>query len=75
MARGDEQFVEFAQACSARLLHAAYLLTGDPSDAEDLTQTTLAKVFVVWHRVRTYDRPDAYARLAQEEAELLNETP
>jgi hypothetical protein len=45
MARGDEEFVEFAQASSARLQRAAYLLTGDrpeqraPRDvADDVTR-------------------------------------
>jgi RNA polymerase sigma-70 factor (sigma-E family) len=58
MARGDEEFVEFAQASSARLLHAAYLLTGDRHLAEDAAQTALLRTYVAWSRVR---RQDAYA--------------
>jgi RNA polymerase sigma-70 factor (sigma-E family) len=58
MARGDEDFVEFARASSARLQHAAYLLTGDRHDAEDAVQSALAKTYAAWSRVR---RNDAYA--------------
>jgi RNA polymerase sigma-70 factor (sigma-E family) len=58
MSGGDAQFVEFAQASSRRLLHAAYLLTGDVHHAEDAVQTALARTFAAWSRVR---REDAYA--------------
>ncbi|MFC0111069.1 SigE family RNA polymerase sigma factor [Kibdelosporangium aridum] len=58
MAAGDEQFVEFVNASSARLLHAAYLLTGDRHQAEDAVQTALAKTYAAWSRVR---HDDAYA--------------
>lgn len=44
------------------LLRFAYLLTGDYGEAEDLTQTGLARTFRVWGRVDTLDRPDAYVR-------------
>jgi RNA polymerase sigma-70 factor (sigma-E family) len=58
MARGDEEFVEFARASSARLQHAAYLLTGDRHDAEDAVQSALARTYAAWQRVR---KNDAYA--------------
>jgi RNA polymerase sigma-70 factor (sigma-E family) len=38
------------------------LLCGDPHLAEDLTQTTYAKVFVHWRRVARADDPVAYTR-------------
>jgi len=57
-ARADREFVEFAQASSARLLHAAYLLTGDRHGAEDAAQTALVRTYAAWSRVR---RQDAYA--------------
>jgi len=38
LARGDEEFTEFAQASYGGLRHAAYLLTGDRHAAEDATQ-------------------------------------
>lgn len=55
MSRGDSQFVEFVQSNSARLLHAAYLLTGDRHQAEDAVQTALAKTYATWSRVRDQD--------------------
>jgi RNA polymerase sigma-70 factor (sigma-E family) len=58
MARGDEEFVEFATASAARLQHVAYLLTGDRHDAEDAAQTALVRTYAAWQRVR---RRDAYA--------------
>jgi RNA polymerase sigma-70 factor (sigma-E family) len=58
MARGDEEFVEFAEASSAQLLHAAYLLTGDRHIAEDAAQTALVRTYAAWSRVR---REDAFA--------------
>ena len=58
MARDDDDFVEFATASSSRLLHAAYLLTGDRHQAEDAVQTVLARTYAAWSRVR---RDDAFA--------------
>lgn len=58
MARGDDDFVAFAQNSSGRLQHAAYLLTGDRHDAEDAAQAALVKTYAAWSRVR---RKDAYA--------------
>src|SRR3954470_20318950 len=59
--RGDDEFVEFAQANSARLQRAAYLLTGDRHQAEEIAQATLVRVYAAWGRVRRRD-PYAYAR-------------
>jgi RNA polymerase sigma-70 factor (sigma-E family) len=58
MAAADEQFVEFVQAYSTRLLHAAFLMTGDRHHAEDAVQTALARTYAAWSRVQ---RDDAYA--------------
>jgi RNA polymerase sigma-70 factor (sigma-E family) len=58
MARGDDDFAEFATASSARLQHVAYLLTGSRHDAEDAAQTALVRTYAAWQRVR---RQDAYA--------------
>ena len=46
----EMEFTEFAVATSPRLRRAAFLLCGDWHTAEDLVQTTLAKVFVSWRR-------------------------
>lgn len=59
--RADEQFVEFAQASSSWLRHAAYLLTGDHHAAEDAVQTTLVRTYAAWPWVRREDAA-VYAR-------------
>ncbi|CRK57208.1 putative RNA polymerase sigma factor [Alloactinosynnema sp. L-07] len=61
MARGDTEFVEFVRAASGRLLHAAYLLTSDRHQAEDIVQTALARSYAAWSRIRDQD-PYAYTR-------------
>lgn len=47
----DEAFTAFVMAHRARLLRAAYLICGDASRAEDITQIALSKLYVAWHRV------------------------
>ncbi|WP_432856060.1 SigE family RNA polymerase sigma factor [Amycolatopsis sp. CA-161197] len=61
MARGDSEFADFVRAVSPRLLHAAYLLTGDRHQAEDDVQTALVRTYTSWPRIRKQD-PFAYAR-------------
>ena len=58
MARGDEEFTEFAQASATGLRRAAYLLTGDRHAAEDAVQAALVRTYAAWRRVR---RDDAFA--------------
>ncbi|GLY70770.1 SigE family RNA polymerase sigma factor [Amycolatopsis taiwanensis] len=58
----DDEFVEFVQRCSMPLRRTAFLVCGDWHRAEDLVQTTLAKVFRAWSRARGMDRREAYAR-------------
>jgi RNA polymerase sigma-70 factor (sigma-E family) len=55
-----EEFVEFAEAIFPQLRRAAFLLCGDWHTAEDLTQTTLEKVFVSWRSIRRQDAVHAY---------------
>jgi RNA polymerase sigma-70 factor (sigma-E family) len=57
----EEEFVEFAAVASPRLRRTAFLLCGDWHTAEDLAQTTLAKMFVSWRRVRRRDAAHTYA--------------
>ncbi|RJQ84893.1 SigE family RNA polymerase sigma factor [Amycolatopsis panacis] len=59
--RSDDEFAEFVHACSSRLTHAAYLLTGDRHQAEDAAQTAFTRTYAAWARVRRKD-PYAYAR-------------
>jgi RNA polymerase sigma-70 factor (sigma-E family) len=61
MASRDDGFDEFATAAWPRLRWSAYLLTGDYHLAEDLAQTTLARTFAHWRRVRRQDAM-AYSR-------------
>lgn len=56
-----DEFVEFATATSPRLRRTAFMLCGDWHTAEDLVQTTLAKMFVSWHRISRRDAARAYA--------------
>jgi RNA polymerase sigma-70 factor (sigma-E family) len=57
----EDEFVQFAEAASARLRRTAFLLCGDWHTAEDLAQTTLAKVFASWRRINRRDAVNAYA--------------
>ena len=56
-----DEFTAFVAASSARLLRAAWLLTFDRDDAQDLTQLAFAKTFAAWQRVRR-DDAESYAR-------------
>ncbi|MEV7418327.1 SigE family RNA polymerase sigma factor [Streptomyces sp. NPDC089919] len=58
----EEEFQAFVRARWTHLVRTAYLLTGDPHDAEDLTQTALAKAYRSWRRVLRSERPEAYVR-------------
>jgi RNA polymerase sigma-70 factor (sigma-E family) len=62
MASREDEFTSFAEASASRLLATAFLLCGDWHAAEDLTQTTLAKVFAAWYRIRNQDSAHAYAK-------------
>jgi RNA polymerase sigma-70 factor (sigma-E family) len=57
----EEEFVEFAEASSARLRRTAFLLCSDWHAAEDLVQTALTKVFLSWRTIRRRDAVQAYA--------------
>ena len=60
--RDDSEFADFVHATGTQLFRTAVLLCGDHHLAEDLTQTTYAKVFAKWSKVRRADSPMAYAR-------------
>jgi RNA polymerase sigma-70 factor (sigma-E family) len=57
----DAEFDLFVASTWPRLRRAAYALTGNTADAEDLVQTVLVKAYAVWPRVRR-DDPVAYVR-------------
>lgn len=58
----DGEFTEFAHASWASLYRTAYLMLGDAAEAEDLVQTTLAKTYAAWPKVRDVDAAPGYAR-------------
>ncbi len=60
--RRDAEFTAYLQARQPSLLRTAYLLTGDRNHAEDVLQTSLAKLYLAWDKVRDRDSVDAYVR-------------
>ncbi len=58
----DAEFTEYLAARQAGLLRTAYLLTGDRHQAEDVLQTSLAKLYLAWDKVRDRGAVDAYVR-------------
>ena len=65
MGRGptDAEYTEFVHAAWGSLYRTAYLLLGEHAQAEDLVQTTLAKTYASWRRVRDVDAAHGYARV------------
>lgn len=61
-AEEEAHFHSFVAARWIHLVRTAYLLTGDPHDAEDVTQAALAKAYRSWRRVARMDSPEAYVR-------------
>jgi RNA polymerase sigma-70 factor (sigma-E family) len=60
----DHEFREYVTARGRALLRAAYLLTGNLADAEDLLQAALAKTFLAWDRIEDRGALDGYVRRA-----------
>lgn len=59
--RHDDEFAEFARGASPGLLRTAWMICGDASEAEDLVQSAMVKVYLRWSRLRS-NQPQAYAR-------------
>lgn len=59
----DDEFTEFVHATWPALYRTAYLLLGEHQLAEDLVQTSLAKTYASWHKVRDPAAAPAYARV------------
>ncbi|MFF5635261.1 SigE family RNA polymerase sigma factor [Streptomyces sp. NPDC012825] len=57
-------FSSYVRARGPVLLRTARSLTANPSDAEDLLQTALAKTFVAWERIEDHRALDGYVRRA-----------
>ena len=63
MTTGRQQlFADFVAAHSRSLYGTAYLLTGNPDNAEDLVQETLSRLYPKWATVSAADSPVAYVR-------------
>jgi len=61
-ATGRLDFESWLVARERALQRTALLLTGDPHSAQDLVQTTLAKLYLAWDRVDRHEHLDAYVR-------------
>lgn len=57
----DDEFSDFARGATPGLLRTAWLICGDPSEAEELVQSAMVKVYLRWGRLRG-GQPQAYAR-------------
>ena len=58
----DAEFEAYMSARQPSLLRTAYLLTGDRHAAEDLVQTSLAKLYLSWDKVQKRELIDGYVR-------------
>lgn len=54
------EFRDFFEAEYERLGRALFLVTGSPSEAEDLAQEAFVRVYERWDRIRTMDSPTGY---------------
>jgi RNA polymerase sigma-70 factor (sigma-E family) len=60
----DPCFRDYVTTRGPSLLRAAYLLTGNRADAEDLVQAALAKTYLAWDRIEDRGALDGYVRRA-----------
>lgn len=58
----DEEFTAFVATAAPRLRRVAYLMCGDWHLAQDLTQTTLARMYASWGRIWRHANLEAYSR-------------
>jgi RNA polymerase sigma-70 factor (sigma-E family) len=57
-----EGFTEYVVARRPLLYRTAWVLCGDPHQAEDLVQHVLSRLYVAWPRVSRMDSVDGYVR-------------
>lgn len=63
MSDRDAEFGDYLESRAVVMRRTAYLLCGgDWHRAEDLVQTTLARIYVAWPRIRRDGSIDAYSR-------------
>src|SRR3954469_23930637 len=58
----ESAYVEFVAARQTRFRRIAYALCGDWTQAEDLVQVALVKLYLAWPRVCRDGREEAYVR-------------
>ncbi|WP_042420449.1 SigE family RNA polymerase sigma factor [Streptacidiphilus anmyonensis] len=58
----DEEFTAYVGARLAWLRQVAFALCGDWHHADDLTQTTITRLYTHWPRVSRMHNPDGYLR-------------
>jgi RNA polymerase sigma-70 factor (sigma-E family) len=58
----EDTFTTFVRARGDHFMRLALLLAGSPPEAEDLLQTSLARLYQAWPRLDTTSTPDAYLR-------------
>jgi RNA polymerase sigma-70 factor (sigma-E family) len=58
----ERQFEQFVAESTDSLFRTGFLMTWDTAETEDLLQDTFVRVARRWNRVRSMDRPIAYAR-------------
>ena len=56
----DEDYVSYVHARATALRRAAYLLSGDEHQADDLVQETITKLYARWNRLNGVENLDAY---------------
>jgi RNA polymerase sigma-70 factor (sigma-E family) len=57
---GEADFESLCKEHFASVARTAFLITGDPQEAQDLAQEAFARAFERWRRVSMLDRPDAW---------------
>jgi RNA polymerase sigma-70 factor (sigma-E family) len=55
-------YQEFVRTRAGQLFRTAYFICGNWHDAQDLVQTSLAKMYLAWNRIEKHDNAEAYAR-------------
>jgi DNA-directed RNA polymerase specialized sigma24 family protein len=76
VASADENFGKFFGREYARLARACLLLTGSPTEAEELAQEALVRVYARWNNVGSMESPEGYLYRTRAESESQeNPTP
>lgn len=58
----DEEFTDFVERSSTKLLRYCHLLTGSAADADDLLQASLLKTYQHWGRIREPAAAERYCK-------------